>query len=114
MDLISKQEAIDEIRAFQAQVTCSSSVEWLNGMNEGFDHAVGVIELMEPSEHDAVPVVRCKVCKHRPEKICEDEPEKGFNLEFPDWRCPCRCDDGYYNWMPDDNWFCGNGEKEEK
>lgn len=63
---------------------------------------------------DAVPIVRCKDCKHRPEKICEDEPEKGFNLEFPDWRCPCRCDDGYYSWMPDDNWFCGNGEKDEK
>lgn len=62
---------------------------------------------------DAVPIVRCKDCKHRPKKICEDDHE-GLNLEFPDWRCPCRCDDGYYNWMPDDNWFCGNGEKEEK
>lgn len=46
-DLISKQKAIDEIRAFQEQVTLSSSSDWIAGMNEGFDHAVSVIELMD-------------------------------------------------------------------
>lgn len=46
-DLISKQKAIDEIRAFQEQVTLSGSSDWINGMDEGFDHAVGVIELMD-------------------------------------------------------------------
>lgn len=56
-------------------------------------------------------IIRCKDCKHRPKKICEDEPEEGFNLVFPDFRCPCHCDDGYYSWMPDDDWFCGNGER---
>ena len=61
---------------------------------------------------DAVPIVRCKNCKHRPKRI--GEGKQGFDLEFPDWECPCRCDDGYYNWMPEDNWFCGNGEKEEE
>lgn len=61
MSLISKQEAVDEIRAFQSQITCSSSEDWLNGMNEGFDHAVAVIELMETV--DAVPIVRCEECK---------------------------------------------------
>ena len=62
---------------------------------------------------EAMPVVRCKNCIHRPEKLYDDEPAKGFNLKFQDFRCPCHCDDGYYNWMPDDDWFCGNGEKEE-
>ena len=54
MALINKQKAIDEIRAFQAQVTCDFSKDWENGMDEGFDHAVGVIELMETE--DAEPV----------------------------------------------------------
>ncbi len=60
--MISKQRAIDAIRDFQAQITCSFSEMWLNGMNEGFDHAVGVIELMETV--DAVPVIRCRHCKY--------------------------------------------------
>ena len=54
MALINKQKAIDEIRDFQAQVTCSFSKDWENGMEEGFDHAVGVIEMMEVV--DAEPV----------------------------------------------------------
>ena len=50
MALINKQKAIDEIRGFQSQITCSFSEMWLNGMNEGFDHAVGVIEIMDTVE----------------------------------------------------------------
>lgn len=53
-DLISRQAAIDEIRDFQLQITCSFSGEWLNGMDEGFNHAVDVIELMETA--DAIPI----------------------------------------------------------
>lgn len=56
-------------------------------------------------------VVMCKDCIHRP--IIDDPDAKdGFGLLFPDFECPCRCDDPYYSLMPKDNWFCGNGEKE--
>ena len=44
-------------------------------------------------------IVYCKNCKHRP---------------FPDYGCPCQCDDGYYSWYPDDDWFCGNGELKDE
>ena len=54
-------------------------------------------------------IVRCKDCKHRPVK--PDDYETGFDLEFPDGKCPCQCDDGYYSWYPNDNWFCANGER---
>lgn len=57
-------------------------------------------------------LVRCKDCKHRPKQI--GEGTQGFNLEFPDWECPCQCDDPWYNWMPEDDWYCGNGERKEK
>ena len=52
-------------------------------------------------------IVRCKDCVHRP---------KGTNkhdLEFPDYVCPCQCDDFWYSWMPKDDWFCANGERRD-
>ena len=59
-------------------------------------------------------IVRCKDCKHRPvtnDNYDDEEWDCGFNIEFPDYKCPCRCDDGWYNRLPDDNWFCGNAER---
>lgn len=62
---------------------------------------------------DAVPVVRCRECKHRPTKPekCDD----GFDLEFPDEVCPCYCDaDPFYSWYPSDDWFCPRGERRKR
>ena len=53
-------------------------------------------------------LVRCKDCKHRP--IKQNDYENGFDLEFPDGKCPCQCDDGWYSWYPPDDWFCADGE----
>lgn len=62
---------------------------------------------------DAVPIVRCRDCKHKP--TVPQGCKSGFDIEFPDNVCPCQCDDKWYSWCPDDNWFCGSGEpKEEK
>ena len=59
---------------------------------------------------DAVPVVRCKDCKYRP--IDTGTHQYGHELEFPNEdKCPCQCDDNWYSWMPDDEWFCANGER---
>lgn len=62
---------------------------------------------------DAGELIRCKDCKHRPRQV-EENVGNRLNLEFPDYRCPCRCEDGWYNWMPDDDWFCGNAERKEE
>lgn len=56
---------------------------------------------------DAVPVVMCKDCKHRPTGTNRDD------LEFPDDKCPCQCEDYWYSWKPSDDWFCGNGERKD-
>jgi hypothetical protein len=56
-------------------------------------------------------LIRCKDCKHRP--TINGEYENGFSLEFPTSRCPCQCDDGYYSWMPKDDWYCANAERKE-
>lgn len=62
---------------------------------------------------DAVPVVRCKDCKHRPTKPDDYNPitTDGFALEFPDEKCPCQCGDGWYSKYPDDDWYCPIGER---
>jgi len=54
-------------------------------------------------------IVRCKDCKHRPVKTKDDKGRS--DLEFPDYKCPCQCDDYYYSWYPSDDWFCAEGEK---
>ena len=60
---------------------------------------------------DAVPVVRCKDCIHRP----NGDPDE-HDVQPPkenDYKCPCLCeDDNWYSWIPADDWFCGNGETE--
>lgn len=63
----------------------------------------------------AAPVVRCKDCKHRPAYRGPFNPEEqGFSLEFPNEEhnpCPCQCNDGWYSWMPPDDFFCAYGAK---
>ena len=58
----------------------------------------------------ATQVTRCKDCKHRPTNNSTDDSVGGLDIEFPDNKCPCQCPDGFYNYYPKDDWFCGNGE----
>lgn len=53
-----------------------------------------------------IDVVRCKDCKHKPTGT-------GVNhdIEFPDDVCPCQCEDYWYSWMPQDDFFCKWGRK---
>ena len=70
-------------------------------------------DISVPSNYQEVgELIRCKDCKHRP--TINGEYENGFSLEFPTSRCPCQCDDGWYNWMPDDDWYCANGERKDE
>ena len=66
-------------------------------------------ELIESGK--LVRVVRCKNCKHRPEK--PNDYKNGFGLDFPDNKCPCQCADGWYSWYPRDDWFCAEGERKD-
>lgn len=63
---------------------------------------------------DVIPVVRCKDCKYKP--TAPDGITYGLQVEFPDkWSnlCPCLCEDGWYSWVSDDNFFCAYGAKRE-
>lgn len=80
-------------------------------------HNVRFQELLkEIPAADVVEVVRCRDCKHRPVVTDESHPY-GFGLACPkegayqDVTCPYLCDDGYYNRMPADGWYCAEGER---
>lgn len=69
-------------------------------------------------------VVLCGECKYKPVEKEYQYPEKdslGFITGF--WKCkriespidfsPCPCvqgDDEFYHWIPDDDWYCKEGE----
>ncbi len=58
-----------------------------------------------------VNIITCKECKHRPYKN-----ERGTIVPPNKEGSPCPCvndDDWYYNWMPRDDFYCGNAEPKE-
>lgn len=65
-------------------------------------------EIQWYEEEPEIPeLVRCKDCKHKPVK-------GELGIEFPDYKCPCQnSDDDWYSYMPDDDWFCADGERKE-
>ena len=68
---------------------------------------------------DVVEVVRCKDCTHKPYVIPAKYDISGKCVKYsyvtaPDGVCPYICDDSWYNRVPEDNFFCGFGERKEK
>jgi hypothetical protein len=57
-------------------------------------------------------IVYCKDCIHRPKKIYEED-NCVLILEFPDYKCICRCEDNYYSVYPENSFYCGYGEDGE-
>ena len=75
------------------------------------------VALLDEYEKNGIDIVFCKECKHRPIKEDADGENYGFNLIEPndgDERCPCLVSDGWYSWMPKDDFYCGFGEREEE
>ena len=103
-------------RLIDADELKSNVLKWMPKDQQDLGGAIPPIEnltvsmLMEIDDAptvDAVPVVRCKDCKHRPTGANRDD------LEFPDDECPCQCEDFWYNWKPADEWYCGNGKRKD-
>ena len=67
---------------------------------EALDMAIKALEQPE--------IIHCQECKHKP-----SGDEVNHDITFPDWRCPCQCEDYWYSWIPNDNWYCGNAERRE-
>lgn len=56
--------------------------------------------------HDIVPVIRCKDCKYSYAMITSKSKDGQER-----WIRFC---DKHKNWYPKDDWFCADGEREEK
>lgn len=89
-----------------------------DGTIGGYNAVVMSAEIKDAPTVDAVPVVRCKDCKHRP--MLEDPAGRryGFNVIAPEdehgWEdntCPYLVDDGFYSGYPNDDDFCSCGER---
>ena len=92
----------------------TNAVELIHKKNERIEKLLKEQKFLVDSDGKITPlpvVVRCKDCKHRP--IKPNDYENGFDLEFPDGKCPCQCDDGWYSWYPPDDWFCAEGERKD-
>lgn len=102
--LIDADELLKELEEWEADLYDTSP-----GRQLGITDAI-VIASQMPTV-DAVSVIRCKDCKHRPKD--NGTGNAGFSYDFPDYRCPCRCEDDFYSWMPDDDWYCANAERKK-
>ena len=94
-DLISRQAAID---ATWEEPTYTDPINVLTEVRD----RIKKLPSAQPE------IIRCKDCKHQP---FDSEDMRGFGVEFPDEMCPCQCDDGWYNWRPDNEWYCANAER---
>lgn len=74
-----------------------------------------ILRLKEQPTVDAVEVVRCKDCVHKPYVVDVFHASYGdIPVLESNGKCPCiNADDYFYSHMPDDDWFCANGERRE-
>lgn len=106
MELIDRAELAQQIHYMKVAVN-TINTDYNTGYHSACSGIEGLIASLPTITTE--PYVRCKDCKHKP-------TGSGVNHDviFPDrdYKCPCRCEDFWYSWVPDDNWFCANGERE--
>lgn len=96
---MSKYIKVEDIKdAFAENIIVSS--------RETVEEIVRVISAIKHRIIDlpTIDIVRCKDCKHNPKRTND--------LAYG--RCVCCCEDDWYGYVPDDDFFCGRGERIEK
>lgn len=113
-DLISRQAILKHIEKIRQSTQMMDDIHRASIIMNGMYLCEEAV-MNQPSA-DAVEVVRCKDCKYRPylPEGCDPNGSGGIDLVFPDelsFKCPCQCDDSWYSYIPEDDWFCGNGKR---
>lgn len=109
-DLIRRQAAIDALERKKDKNAKGDIGGFYNKIIQNDIDALIQLPSAEPQN------IRCKDCIHKPkptEDYKQGERDSGFEIEFPDYMCPLRCDDPYYSRLPKDDWFCGNAERRQ-
>lgn len=97
----------------QAARLAKCPFDGLNDYQRGWNDACDAIANNAPSAQSEI--IRCNECKHRPTPtMADDGITRGFSVEFPDEKCPCQCEDGWYNWYPENDFYCGYAERREE
>ena len=110
MDLIDRHVLIERIHRQREHLNPSEDARDYIG-DAAYRICIEIVERLPSAEPE---IIYCKDCKHKPhtsDKYDYDNGDCGFEIIFPDYRCPCRCEDEYYNHIPDDDWYCANGER---
>lgn len=95
--------------------------QWHMDFYIGNERVGGLCTITEKDDKEntcpLIEIVTCGECKHKPSKYDPEGDDFGFNLVSPngyDNLCPClNTDDGFYSYMPEDNFFCAFGERRE-
>ena len=93
-----------------AEMSEAEKIEWLKWQAILGERLAFKFDVEDAPIIDAVKVVRCKDCKHRP---YEDEHGDIYEPDWGDYTCPFLCEDSYYSGMPEDDFFCKRGERKE-
>ena len=104
------------MRLIDADALCANLDGMMAVSPTGYIHGDTIADMIGDAPTIELETIRCRDCKHKPhptDYYDRSEPDCGFEIIFPDYKCPCRCADEYYNLVPDDNWFCGNAERRE-
>lgn len=78
---------------------------------------MGIAQLLdEQPTADVREVVRCKDCKHKPNGYTDDDVLRYPNFPHEENNpCPCQVhEDEWYSWIPNDDFYCSYGEREDK
>lgn len=102
-DFISRQKAINTLEKRKDKNAKGDIGRFYNQIIQSDIDHLKELPSAEPE------IIRCKDCKHRPIDTGKDNNPEDF--ECSDDICPCVCADYFYSWMPDDDWFCANGER---
>ena len=104
-DLISRQAAIDALEDVSANYGKPGNREW----HPHIEECKAEIRCLPSAQPE---IIHCRDCKHRPKATRADEKVFfGFSVKFPDEKCPCYCEDGWYGWYPEDDFYCGYAER---
>lgn len=57
-------------------------------------------------------LITCGECMYKPTQH-EEDGETIIDFPVP-FKCPCECEDPWYDWVPEDDWFCGNAKRREE
>ena len=108
---LSKDEAIDILQELSKWVRVYNPICHPRKMGAVMDMA---IKALKGQAADVEPVVHCKDCKHKPHTKEPDGDGYGFDITADgDFTCPFLCDDGYYNRMPSDDFYCSYGKRKD-